>query len=46
MVIVKKNEDGTYVVSDSNSCEEERTHATDQELIRDCSLVGFIRMKA
>ena len=43
VVIVKKNEDGTYVVSDSNSCEEERTHGTVEELSEGCQLVGFIR---
>ena len=45
VVIVNKNEDGSYVVSDSNSCEDERTHGTVEEISKDCSLVGFIRMK-
>ena len=43
-MIVDRNEDGSYVVSDSNSCEEERTHGTVEELSEDCQLVGFIRM--
>ena len=46
VAIVKKNEDGSYEVSDSNSCEDERTHGTVEEISKDCSLVGFIRMKA
>ena len=45
IVIVNKNEaEGNYVVSDPNSCEDERTHGTVEELSKDCSLVGFIRM--
>jgi len=44
VVIVNKREDGSYEVSDSNSCEEERTHGTVEEISEDCQLVGFIRM--
>ena len=43
VVIVNKNEDGNYVVSDPNSCEEDRTHGTVEELSEECQLVGFIR---
>ena len=44
VMIVDRNKDGSYVVSDSNSCEEDRTHGTVEELSEDCQLVGFIRM--
>ena len=37
-------ENGKYIISDSNSCEEDRMHATEDELDGDCELVGFIRM--
>jgi hypothetical protein len=33
-----------YTVSDPNSCLEERTHGTVEEISKDCQLVGFIRM--
>ncbi len=38
------NVNDVYTVSDPNSCLEERTHGTVDEISKDCQLVGFIRM--
>jgi len=44
IVVVNKMSVDEYTVSDPNSCEKSRTHATLSQLTQDCTFVGVIRM--